>query len=255
MAETKPKIRELHLTNPMMHGQDVKEAQAELIKRGWLRPAVDDGIFGPETAKACHQGKFVLGFPSKLVKPTYGVYFDNILGGRTKISAKWKLTAKKRHRHHVAAATREQQLRVKIVANAKWGVSEKAYIHYEQNRPIEWIGRPRHLPIYTDCSGYVTDCYNWAGAPDPNGMRYNGEGWTGTLLNHMDHITKYMLKPGDVIVYGPYPGRHAVLVGDDLGDDPLVYSNGTEADPNEMRHSVLVGAISSYVTYLTLFAW
>ena len=35
------------------------------------------------------------------------------------------------------------------------------------------------LPLTTDCSGFVTVCYFLAGAPDPNGLDYSGEGLGG----------------------------------------------------------------------------
>lgn len=245
-------MRELHLTNPEMRGDDVKEAQAELIKHDWLHPSINDGIFGPETAHACKHGKYVLGFPTNLIKGTYGEYFNGVLHGTIRVPLSWRIRARQRRSAVITASTREQRLRAAIVAEARWGIANKNSINYDQIRPIEWP--TRHLPIKTDCSGYVTDCYRWAGAPDPNGEGYNGEGYTGTALNHMRHISLSALKPADVIVYGAYPGDHEVLVLEP-GTDPLVASNGSEPDPNEMRHSVLVAAISSYVTCLTLPAW
>jgi len=53
-------------------------------------------------------------------------------------------------------------LRSKIVSHANRGVRNRAQIHYLQLRPIDGIGQPRKLPLSTDCSGWVTDCYNWS---------------------------------------------------------------------------------------------
>ena len=55
-------------------------------------------------------------------------------------------------------------------------------IHYRESRPIPALDRPRSLPLETDCSGFATLCYSWAGAPDPNGNGFSGEGYTGTML-------------------------------------------------------------------------
>ncbi|HVH52092.1 MAG TPA: hypothetical protein VM690_08090, partial [Gaiellaceae bacterium] len=76
-------------------------------------------------------------------------------------------------------------VRQAIVAAARWGIRNEPLIHYAEVRPIPLA---RRLPITTDCSGFVTLCYFLAGAPDPNGREYDGEGWTGTLLRHMTHV-------------------------------------------------------------------
>jgi hypothetical protein len=80
----------------------------------------------------------------------------------------------------------------------------------------------------------VTLCYFLAGAPDPNGLDYDGQGWTGTLLSHLDP-TVY-LRPGDIVVWGAYPGHHCALVLE-AGDDPLMCSHGRERGPLAIRYS------------------
>ena len=64
-------------------------------------------------------------------------------------------------------------VRRKIVAAARWGIANEPRIHYGEIRPIP-LGRT--LPLTTDCSGFVTICYYLAGAPDPNGLGYSGQG-------------------------------------------------------------------------------
>src|SRR5690348_15253918 len=129
-------------------------------------------------------------------------------------------------------------VRDNIVSNALWGVSVEPSIHYSQgpNR-YDAIGHPRMLPLYTDCSGWATLCCNWAGAPDSNGTNYNHQGYTGTLLDHCPHIAVSATQPGDLIVYGPYPGDHVVIVVES-GFDPVVVSHGQERGPIKVRHSV-----------------
>jgi hypothetical protein len=84
------------------------------------------------------------------------------------------------------------------------------------------------LPFTTDCSGYVTVSYRAAAAPDPNGQGYNGQGFTGTLLSHGEHVQQPA--PGDVVIYGPGNGHHAALVVRG-GNDPLTVSHGSENGP------------------------
>lgn len=120
-----------------------------------------------------------------------------------------------------------------IVRWARWGVTNTGSIHYREVRPMPLTGR---LPLTTDCSGFVTLCYKLAGAPDPNGLGYNGQGYTGTLLTHGTRIPLAAVKPGDVIVYGPGTGAHTAVVVE-AGADPLTVSHGQESDPAYVRVS------------------
>jgi cell wall-associated NlpC family hydrolase len=142
-------------------------------------------------------------------------------------------------------------LRDKIVANARWGISHAGRdIHYRQSRPIDGTNHPYKLPLYTDCSGFVTLCYNWAGAPDPNGNRYNGQGYTGTLLAHGRSISKEHAQPGDLVLFD---NSHVCLVLVP-GADPLLASHGHEGGPIAIRFSVEqpyhAGQPVSWRTYL-----
>jgi cell wall-associated NlpC family hydrolase len=122
-------------------------------------------------------------------------------------------------------------VRQKIVAAARWGIAHEPQIHYGEIRPMPLA---RTLPLTTDCSGFVTLCYFLGGAPDPNGLGYNGQGWTGTLLRHLERTAAP--RPGDVVVWGAYPGRHCALVLEP-GDDPLLASHGAEHGPVAIRFS------------------
>ena len=124
-------------------------------------------------------------------------------------------------------------IRQKIVTAARWGIANEPWIHYGEVRPIP-LGRT--LPLTTDCSGFVTVCYFLAGAPDPNGLDYDGEGWTGTLLRHLAHIPRDEARLGDLVVWGRYPGRHVAIVLE-IGDDPLLCSHGQERGPLAVRFS------------------
>ena len=121
-------------------------------------------------------------------------------------------------------------LRQKIVAAARWGIETEPRIHYGEVRPFPLS---RSLPLTTDCSGFVTLCYYLAGAPDPNGLGYSGQGWTGTLLTHLRRTERP--RAGDVVVWGVYPGRHCALVLEP-GDDPLLCSHGQEHGPIAIRY-------------------
>jgi hypothetical protein len=132
-------------------------------------------------------------------------------------------------------------LRSEIVRNALWGVHRAGRIHYSQSRPIDGIGHKHKLPLSTDCSGFATDCLNWAGAPDPNGRHYDGYGYTGTMLLACQAVSRKAAEPGDLVVFGRAPGVHVViLVGDQR--DPMVVSHGQEKGPLRVPLSVEVRA-------------
>ncbi len=140
-------------------------------------------------------------------------------------------------------------LRSMIVEHALWGVDNEPQIHYQQLRPIDGLGTPGKLPLSTDCSGFVTLCYAWSGAPDPNGVAYNGSGFTGTLLGHLPHISAGEALPGDLVVLGPGTGDHVVVIVE-AGSDPLVVSHGQEAGPLRLRLSTETAAHAAPVTFL-----
>lgn len=92
--------------------------------------------------------------------------------------------------------------------------------HYSQHRPMTHLGVPPIDGFTADCSGHATGCFYWArkttGLPvqDPNGLDFNGYGYTGTLLwaNRDRRIPEgrhYFV--GDLAIYGPATAtRHVV---------------------------------------------
>lgn len=128
-------------------------------------------------------------------------------------------------------------VRPHIVSWANWGVTNHSGFNYTEGLlRMSGINKPGVLPCSCDCSAFVTYCYNWAGAPDPNGQGYNGTGYTGTLLEHGTPITVSEAIPGDVIVYGPGTGEHTAIIVQ-AGNDPLTVSMGEQGDPNYVRVS------------------
>ena len=130
------------------------------------------------------------------------------------------------------------RIRDRIVEAALAGVANNAKIHYAQTRPMPDVGTVRlpDVPTEADSGGFVTWCYWQAGAPDPNGLKFNGQGYTGTMLQHMRHIPQSAVRPGDLVVFGPPPGHHVALVVS-AGKNPLLASHGQEAGPSLIRFS------------------
>jgi hypothetical protein len=128
-------------------------------------------------------------------------------------------------------------LRATIVSEANWGIANAASIHYQQLRPMDGLNSRHKLPLDTDCSGFVTLCYKWAGAPDPNGLDYSGQGYTGTLLSYLTPVSSSQVKPGDLVLWHRGGvGEHVSLVLEP-GSDPLLVSHGAESGPYTVRFS------------------
>lgn len=73
-------MKTLGLTRPLTTGDDVLRAQRRLIAAEFLRAGGGDGVFGPETARACKRAHYWLGFGGRLTNaPTYGDVLDHVL--------------------------------------------------------------------------------------------------------------------------------------------------------------------------------
>jgi hypothetical protein len=240
-------VRTLGLTTPYMHGPDVREAQTLLAHNhyGNFHPGAPDGQYGPLTAAATERAKIALGFPDNEHNHLYDPALRGFLEG-----SPLPHDYEERRKAHLRAKHSVAGVRERIVANGRWGVEHEPQIHYRESRPIDGLGHPHKLPLTTDCSGFVTDCYQWAGAPDPNGNNYNGQGYTGTMLSHCRHIPASAVQPGDLVVWGPFPGEHVALVIEP-GGDPLLVSHGQESGPLSIRFSVESAAHHQPATWLT----
>lgn len=119
-----------------------------------------------------------------------------------------------------------------IVATALFGARNRYSIHYTQSRArmygVRNKIRPPRIPYYEDCSSFATWCYWVAGAPDPNGLDYNGYGFTGTQISHGRRVSSP--RPGDLIFYGRdwrgNPTHVAIYIG-----GGKVVSHGGESGP------------------------
>ena len=237
-VETGPRV--LQLANPHIAGPDVKEAQLLLISNpfGSFDPGDDDGEYGELTAGAVERAKSELGFPQKACTSVFGPQLKAILSGRKPLPAAFKQRRAKRLRE----ASSEQTLRKKIVKWALWGCKNSDQIGYSQNGTVRLsaLGTRGALPLATDCSGFVTLCYCWAGAPNPNGRgAYDARqpAYTGSMLDRCRRIPKSAARPGDLVVWTPPSrGQHVCIVVA-AGPDPMLVSHGDPSGPKHLRFS------------------
>jgi cell wall-associated NlpC family hydrolase len=194
---------------------------------------IDSGRKGPRPSRA----------PTRL--PAWFYWWRIWRLARTKGKGSWAWTTYLNHLHKQQdAQARLTAVRAAITNWARWGSAHEPSIHYTQGGARDdYLREPKgRLPLWTDCSGFVTYCYWASGTPDPSGLNYQYVGFTGTLLaNAQKHGRIYYdvskAKAGDPIVIGPGTGWHAVIVIE-AGADPLVVSHGSESGPRTIRLSV-----------------
>jgi cell wall-associated NlpC family hydrolase len=93
----------------------------------------------------------------------------------------------------------------------------KGKMVYTQSHPARMIGvigklKPPKWPKTADCSALATWAYYASGLRDPNGLGFNGYGYTGTMQSHGVRVPLSKAKPGDCVFYSN-PDHVAIYVG------------------------------------------
>ena len=244
--------RDLHLTDPLLEGKDIEALQfnsnAINDDKGGYWQTKKDGQYGEHTVHAVALSAWSIGIGDEDLAPLkdHGACSQQLqtwIRHPEERNDAQKERAEKIKDEVAKKIEEHKNARSGILEVAKWGCAHEPEIHYQQLRPMDGINSPHKLPLHTDCSGFATLAYKWAGGPDPNGSGFNGLGFTGTMLGHCRHVSKSAAKPGDLVVFGAYPGTHVViLVEDGSHADPLCVSHGQEAGPIEVRLSVELNA-------------
>jgi lysozyme family protein len=232
--------RVLQLSNPHVTGPDVTEAQRLLLKNafGAFDPGKPDGEYGELTAGAVRRAKWELGFPANANNSVFGPHLRAYLSGTKPLPAAFKA----RRAQRLKQAGSQQAIRKRIVQWALWGCRNTTHIAYSQNGNVRLalLGKQAVVPLATDCSGFATLCYQWAGAPNPNAPGpYDARqpAFTGSMLAHCRKIPKSAAQPGDLVVWTPpLQGQHVCLVVQG-GADPLLVSHGDDSGPKKLRFS------------------
>lgn len=250
--------RILQLANPHMTGEDVEYAQQLLTRNpfGNFQPGDVNGEYGDITAAAAYRAKWLLGFEDQDCTLSFEPRLAAYLDGSVQLDPDYA----KRREERLGKAGDEKAIRRRIVANALWGVRNTARIDYDQGGlRLAGLARPRLLPLATDCSAFVTLCYAWAGAPNPNGGPYDPKAtaYTGTMLKHCRRIPRRALQLGDLVIWSPPVTGWHVCVAVSRGPDPWLVSHGQDAGPTKIRLSVEHRVQSrnghDEVTYLSVF--
>lgn len=143
-------------------------------------------------------------------------------------------------------------------------IQHEPQIHYAEIRPMRSIHYSEqqitnllaHGGQFTmDCSEGITCLCKWAGLQDPNGLHFNGEGYTGTLLAHLHHYTDAKkANIGAIVIFGPGTGEHAAMVmtPDHKHGNPILWSHGQERGPLSISLQEEASYHSSPVTFLSI---
>ncbi len=150
----------LSITSPLTEGSLARYAQqvlngSNVLGTDYLRGPVD-GVFGELTGRACIRAKYLLGYPTADLRPTYGQQLDRLLKGQEQPSA--EMLRRQELRQEQAA---ERPLRELALAEAlrHLGVKESPA---GSNKVLfsDWYGIRGPW-----CAMFVTYCYE-AGAKD-----------------------------------------------------------------------------------------
>lgn len=203
--------------------------------RGWPKIAVD-GEVGRQTIAVGRAAAESIGVDLKA--PGLSVYAQHLLrhpGLRTPAQRARAKKWKDAHRKPVLKVNGNTvegtaPMRDKIVAAAM----QAAHLYYT-GQSHRFYSQPGYWDVQhgitgeargarSDCSQFVTSMFHSAGAPDPNGNSYNG-GFTGTLGGSGGtYISAKDAKPGDYVLYGPYPHHH---VEELVGPGPRTVGHGS----------------------------
>jgi lysozyme family protein len=235
-----PGPRVLQLANPHVTGPDVVEAQQLLAKNpfGTFDAGTADGEYGELTAGAVQRAKWELGYPANARDTTFGPQLKAFLSGKKPLPPPFKA----RRAQRLKGAGSQQAIRKRIVQWAMWGCKNSGQIAYSQNGNVRLsqLGKSASVPLATDCSGFATLCYSWAGAPNPNAAgAYDARqpAFTGSMLGHLRKVPRSAAQPGDLVVWTPPgSGQHVCLVVAG-GADPLLVSHGDDSGPKKLRFS------------------
>ena len=139
--------------------------------------------------------------------------------------------------------TQRKRCRYLIRRYCERSEAAKQGIHYSQNRPMTHLGVAPERGFTADCSGFATSAFFWADkymrarVDDPNGLGYQGFGWTGTLLFYNRKRTvplERLFYVGDMALYGTSLSNttHVTICRrNGHAEDAVWTSHGSEAGP------------------------
>lgn len=130
----------------------------------------------------------------------------------------------------------------RVVKAAQKALANKNKYDYSQDfaRPMKSLFTTTDTKIFIDCSTFVTLCYKAARAEDPNGLNYNGFGFTGTLWTHGRPTNNPV--PGDLAFWGtPSLAGSAAHVAVYIGNNQVIGTSGNNLGQYAVNYKPLAG--------------
>lgn len=217
---------------PGSKGVPVAVIQRTLKNKLGYSKIVPKGVWGSNTTKAVKDFQRRMGLPQS---GNYGIKTHARLKGHMS-EVDRALLRKYVAKQAAAKIAAARQAHVdKMVSGAITMIRQAPLIHYTQGSLRMSSITHKQTPSevrWGDCSGLATYLYWWAGLPDPNGLGYNGYGYTGTLCKNGRSIPVTDARPGDLVFYGyGAPWVHVTVVISGAGYNATVFSHGSERGP------------------------
>lgn len=220
---------------PGAHGMDVIGMKRALTKAGYRRAHPKESTwYGPSAVAQVRK-----------YQRAHGLTGDAVYGPRT--HAKLAQYYDEYGIWLLGQAPTQSPWRDAIVNTALFEYHNRWAVHYTQG-PWRMYGVRHHwfppkVTPYEDCSSLATLVYavgtGWK--LDPNGLGFNGLGFTGTLASHGWRVQK--AKPGSLCFWGPRPtfshvaiaisATHVISHGSEIG--PLLLPINYRGQPVEIR--------------------
>ncbi len=218
------------VADPPTTGPHVMQAQRLLNTNpfGDFQIGTINGVAGKDFYAEVKHAKHALGFPEHATTPLFGQELRDFLSGDTPLPADFA----QRRAQRATLGVQEAAVRAKMVAVCEWAIAHEADIHYSKVRPIAIDTPFETIPpggLEVDCSGSTELFAKWAGAPDPNGLDFDGFGFTGRMADNLRMIPQSALQLGDLVIFGNPTTHVAVVI--ELGADPVMESHGVEEGP------------------------
>lgn len=213
-----------------MRGLDVLALQRALGTTPFRRWGGNTGLFGAPLEKQV-----------KLLQEAHRLDADGVYGPRTHTVLAPSYDAYGIRLLNLVHVRTPAQVRLATLLTAAMILyNRRSVVHYTQGSTRMQIVRRRLklrdlqtvASLWEDCSSSTTGIYYVAGLQDPNGLGYNGFGFTGTQVVHGVEHAASSAPRGALIFYGrSFPYHHVTMA---VGGG-LVFSHGSEFGPRLSR--------------------
>lgn len=115
-------------------------------------------------------------------------------------------------------------------------VEERPFKLYTWNELMAIFAKGEHVRY--DCSGMIVQAFFMSGLADPSGQNFSGEGNTESMRTFLPNYPKISRgNIGALLEFVGGPLEHVCGVWTPNGDNPTLFSNGSEPGPLEITYN------------------